>query len=203
MHNLVDLTGRTFGELYVIGRTEKKGMPVYWDCQCSCGNIKSVAAKHLKSGGTKSCGCKQHIRSHYIHGMTGTKLYQTRIHMLERCNNPKDKRYKNYGGRGIKVCEEWSKSFTSFRDWALANGYKEGLSIDRIDVNGNYEPSNCRWITMAEQANNTTRSVYITHNGETLTKADWVRKIGINYSTFSLRYLKYGNDDRIFQKKMK
>ncbi len=203
MYNLVDLTGKTFGELVVIGRTKKKSMPVYWDCKCSCGKIKSVAAKHLKSGATKSCGCKQHIRSHYIHGMTGTKLYKTRIHMLERCNNPKDKSYKNYGGRGIKVCEEWSKSFTSFRDWALANGYKEGLSIDRIDVNGNYEPSNCRWITMAEQANNTTRSVYITHNGETLTKADWVRKIGIKYATFSLRYLKYGNDDRIFKKEMK
>lgn len=202
MYNLVDLTGKTFGELYVIGRTQKKGMPVYWDCRCSCGKIKSVAAKHLKSGATKSCGCKQHEHSHLIHGMTGTKLYKTRLHMIYRCENPKDKRYKNYGGRGIKVCKEWRNSFVAFRDWAFANGYKEGLSIDRIDVNGDYEPSNCRWITMAEQAGNTTRSVFITHNGETHTKAEWARIIGINAGTFAHRYEKYGNNDRIFQKEM-
>lgn len=202
MEKIVDLTGKHFGELMVLKRSFKKGNAIYWTCQCSCGNIKDIAGKHLKSGGTKSCGCKQQEHSHFIHGMTNSRIYSIWQHMKDRCGKKWDKRYKNYGGRGISVCKEWQNSFLAFYNWAFANGYKDNLSIDRIDVNGNYEPSNCRWITMAEQAGNTTRSVFITHCGESHTKAEWSRIIGITVGCFAARYKRHGNVDLIFQKRM-
>lgn len=103
--------------------------------------------------------------------------------MRERCYDPKSKRFPDYGGRGISVCEEWRHDFASFRDWALANGFREGLSIDRIDVNGNYCPENCRWITMAEQQKNKRNVPKISWNGETHTLPEWADILGIKYGT--------------------
>jgi hypothetical protein len=107
--------------------------------------------------------------------------------MMTRCNNPKSDRYYRYGGRGIKVCDEWLHNYTAFRDWALSHGYEEGLTIDRIDLDGNYNPENCRWITPSEQMKNTSTNCFLTFNGETLILAEWSRRVGISAETISRR----------------
>lgn len=157
---LVDITGRTFGNLLVLRRGEnspdKKAM---WVCKCMiCGNEVCVASYPLRHGKSNPCPCSRkrfdgENSPSYIHGESHTRLHNIWTGMLNRCRNPNTERYKNYGGRGISVCDEWH-NYLNFRDWALSNGYKEDLSIDRIDVDGNYEPQNCRWIPMREQAKN-------------------------------------------------
>lgn len=129
------------------------------------------------------------VERNTIHGESGTKLNRKWKKMKERCYNTNCERYKNYGGRGITVCEEW-QGFIPFRDWALANGYEEGLSIDRINNDGNYEPSNCRWVTMAEQNRNTSRTVRITIDGVTKCASEWARIAGVHNSTIIKRYRK-------------
>ena len=115
-----------------------------------------------------------------MHGLRNTRLNGIWRGIKTRCNNPNHRSYKNYGARGVKICEEWNE-FKSFYEWAMANGYKEDLTIDRIDVNGDYEPNNCRWISMQEQLNNTRVNRYVTICGETNTVAEWARKFGISY----------------------
>lgn len=166
MPNFIDLTGERFGAVTVIERAANSPKnEVMWKCRCDCGNEFTTRARSLRSGETKGCGCLRLQHSTQAaravntkHGAAPhrgyTKLYNTWLRMKGRCNRPTATNYQYYGGRGISVCEEWEKDFSSFRSWALANGYREGLSIDRIDVNGNYCPENCRWITMAEQQRN-------------------------------------------------
>ena len=183
MGKTLDLTGQRFGKLSVLCKSGYHNGKIMWRCVCDCGNETTVYGGSLRSGNTKSCGCinaKQNPR--YKHGLSKTRLYHSWNAMMQRCNNPKDKRYANYGGRGISVCKEW-QDFMTFRDWALSNGYASDLSIDRIDVNGNYCPENCRWATRIEQANNTTRNHYVTYNGETHTVAEWARLLGIDQSS--------------------
>lgn len=155
------LEGQRYGKLVVLN----EATPIYsktgkmirrWECQCDCGNITVVRHGDLRNGRTVSCGCYNYEKESVlkIHGYSSTKLYGVYIKMKSRCNNPNDKNYADYGGRGIKVCEEWNISSESFIDWALKNGYKEGLSIDRINVNGNYEPGNCRWADAETQCLN-------------------------------------------------
>lgn len=115
------------------------------------------------------------------------RIYSIWHNMKSRCYYNKSDKYKYYGGRGITVCDEWRDSFKAFYAWAMANGYRDDLTIDRIDVDGNYEPSNCRWIDMLAQNNNTSKNHYITHNGETKTAAEWARQYGINRSLFTTR----------------
>lgn len=122
-----------------------------------------------------------------VHNGRHTKLYGVWTAMLGRCRNHNCSAFKNYGGRGISVCPLWSQSFSSFRDWANKNGYKDGLTIDRINNNGDYEPSNCRWITRAEQNKNYRRNRFITYKGETLCLSDWANRYGINRTTIAWR----------------
>lgn len=124
---------------------------------------------------------------HNANGMSKTKLYKVYHSMIERTMRTKDKSFKNYGGRGIKVCDEWLHDFMKFYEWSMAHGYKEGLSIDRIDVNGNYEPSNCRWIPMSEQSANRRTNHYITIDGQTKPMMQVAREHGVNYHTLFTR----------------
>ena len=158
-----DLTGKRFGRLTVIKRVANNANnKVMWLCKCDCGNEATVIGSRLYTGKTKSCGClirETTIKRSTKHGYGATHkhLYATRLNMINRCNNPKNKDYGYYGGRGIKVCPEWTdkeNGVAAFCGWALANGYAEGLTIDRIDVNGDYSPDNCRWVTMAVQCTN-------------------------------------------------
>ena len=125
----------------------------------------------------------------YKHGKTNTRLYQIWRGIKKRCYVPTHKYYKHYGGRGIIVCDEWKNNFMNFYDWAVRNNYNEKLTIDRIDVNGNYEPNNCRWITQSEQLKNKTNNVYISYKGRTQTMSDWAKEFGLKQNVFRQRYI--------------
>ena len=189
-----DLTGQRFGRLVAIesvGR-DKQGY-VIWRCHCDCGNEKNVSTKNLGKG-TESCGCLAReltIRRLTKHGKCHSRIYETYRGMVDRCNSPNTHEYENYGGRGIKVCDEWM-DFQNFYDWAMANGYNEDAersqcTIDRMDVNGDYEPSNCRFVTMKTQQRNRRNNVLITYNGETHCLSEWAEIAGLRYGTFLKR----------------
>ena len=198
MGKMNDLSGQRFGRLVVLERTGSKNNRPLWLCKCDCGNEKIVSTSGLKSGDTKSCGCLkqektiENNKNKTTHGKSKTKLYNVWFDIKRRCYNPKRENYKDYGGRGIKVCDEWKNNFEKFYNWANENGYKEGLSIDRIDVNGDYEPKNCRWVDNYAQANNKTNNFLITYNGETHTATEWSNIVGIRADTILHRIKKHG-----------
>lgn len=161
---LIDLTGQKFHRLTVLRRSEHNtnGGKPKWVCQCDCGNITEVGGCELKSGNTKSCGCWNTEVAHTqftTHGYSKTRLYRVWCGMKERCYNPKNKRYDDYGGRGIRVCDEWLNDFVAFREWAFENGYDENApfgqyTLDRANNNEGYYPFNCVWSTIAQQNRN-------------------------------------------------
>ena len=185
MGNLIDLTGKRFGKLTVIKKHNQDKWGCWnWLCKCDCGKESIVSGGHLRGMKTKSCGCSRKESKNFSHKMTGTRIYSIWQAMKSRCYYEKSEIFKYYGGRGIKVCDEWKNSFISFYEWSMKNGYDENAergqcTIDRIDVNGNYEPNNCRWATIKQQANNTRRNHFIEYNGKTQTVSQWANELGV------------------------
>jgi hypothetical protein len=184
-YNFKDLTGLRFGKLVVLNMEgHSKDGHITWRCKCDCGKEKVVMGKMLTIGKTQSCGCLRAENLRKIattHGKSNTKLNSVWLSMRGRCLNSNNWAYHNYGGRGIKVCEEWN-NFAAFYKWAIENGYKDKLTIDRINNNGNYEPSNCRWATAKEQANNKRTNHYVEYHGERKTMSQLSDEHNINYS---------------------
>ena len=209
MAKFLDLTGQRFGKLTVIkfskdvqsGNRKRK----YWLCQCDCGNLKEVRTDGLTRGTTKSCGClkvensyknltdKYQFKPKYK--VRNRKLYFVWRDIKMRCDDISNKRY---GGRGITICNEWL-NFDNFALWALNNGYKEGLSIDRINNDGNYEPSNCRWVTMKEQCRNKSTNILIEYKDQNITLAELCEISNVPYMTLRDRYYRGDRGDRLIR----
>lgn len=191
-----NLVGMKFGRLTVMDRESPKSKKAkgLWVCKCECGNVIKVNTSDLKSGNTTSCGCKRKETLRQLrtkHGESNTRLYNVWSDMKKRCYNTKNVDYKNYGGRGISVCDEWM-DFQNFYDWAIANGYDETAprgqcTIDRINVDGNYEPKNCRWVDRYIQMNNKRNNRILTYNGESHTLAEWCEIVNIPYNCLKSR----------------
>lgn len=190
MSRLIDLTGQRFGRLVVkVRRGSDNWKSSLWLCQCDCGNNCLVSSHNLRTNHTQSCGCLQKeatSRALTTHGYRNTKLYGVWNSMLSRCQRKNNSAFAHYGGRGISVCDEW-RAFDGFLRWSLANGYREGLSIDRIDNDKGYCPDNCRWETMKVQANNRRYTLKAEYNGEIRTVAEWADTYGIKYATLRKR----------------
>lgn len=180
----IDLTGKRFGMLTVLERADKTKSGTKWLCRCDCGQTCCVLPNNLRGGRQKSCGClRRRTPLNRTHGDSrSVRLYRIWSDMKTRCCNPSMKSYALYGGRGINVCTEWANSYEAFRDWSLRSGYVDDLSLDRIDNDGNYEPTNCRWATREQQSNNRRSNRLITANGSTKTMAEWARESGIRYT---------------------
>ena len=191
---MIDITGKKFGKLTVLGYSHNKRGQSYWTCECECGNKKIVRAGHLFSGGVRSCGCllKNGNKTHGLWSRS-KRLYKSWNTMIQRCENIKNTHFWDYGGRGIKVCNDWHDPL-KFEKWALENGYNDNLTIDRIDVNGDYCSENCRWATIKQQAQNKRNSHYITINGDEKCLAEWLRYFKTTRGCFHRR-VKSGMDE--------
>jgi hypothetical protein len=189
MSRLIDLTGKRFGRLSILSRAENtKTMKVRWKCLCDCGKEIDVQSCNLKSGNTKSCGCwnSEALSTRTtVHRLCDTPEYKSWGGMIYRCTTTTCKYYHNYGGRGITVCDRW----LVFQNFYADMGPKPSRhhSIDRIDNSGNYCPANCKWSTRTEQSNNRRSNRRLTFNGETLTVAQWSRKLGISCDVLESR----------------
>lgn len=192
----LDLQGCRFGRLKIVSQAANKIMPNgdsrrAWFCECDCGNTIVVTTRDLQKGDVKSCGClKREVdkKRNYLHGEHGSHLHNVWVAMRRRCANKKNADYHRYGGRGISVCAEWQDDYIAFRDWAISNGYSSSLTIDRIDVNGDYSPENCRWVTMKDQCNNRSNNAIICSNGISHTISEWAEIVNLPYTTLYMRF---------------
>ena len=187
---LIDLTGHRFGRLVVVKKQGVKGGRPAWLCKCDCGSEVTVRGNDLRRGATQSCGClhrDQLIERNTTHGLCGNRLYNIWGCMVQRCYNSNTPCYNLYGGRGITICDEWRNDFKSFYDWAMAHGYEDNLTIDRIDNDKGYSPENCRWITIKEQGNNRSTNRRLEYNGERHTISEWGELLGIDSEIISSR----------------
>lgn len=197
-----DITGERFNNLTALNfeyRDERHNH--YWKFRCDCGTEIVARKSAVTSGNTKRCSqCSIEERRNrgITHGLIKTRLYREWAGMIQRCELPSSTSYDRYGALGISVCEEWHK-FEPFAEWSIANGYSDELTIDRIDVEGNYEPSNCRWVGNLEQANNKRTNVYITVDGEVHTIADWARIYRMKYHTLYDRVKKGWSKNELFK----
>lgn len=202
MGRFKDLTGQKFDRLTVIKRagTSKSGK-VLWLCECSCRehNQITTTTSNLITGNTKSCGClakesaSRTGKANTIHGDTDTRLYRIFHGMKDRCYNSKNKDYARYGGRGIKVCEEWLNDYITFKKWAINNGYQEDLAIERKDFDKDYCPENCKWISMSQQQRNKSSNRVITYNGESKILVEWAEQFNIPYNVLCARINETGH----------
>ena len=193
MSKLIDLTGQRFGRLSVIKRAENHKGRVAWLCKCDCGKFHIIISKSLRNGACQSCGCldlESRALRQTTHNLSNTKLYNIYMSIKSRCKNINNERFSSYGGRGITICEEWNNDFLSFYNWSMSNGYIDGLTIDRINNNGSYEPNNCRWTDMKVQNNNRRNNKFITYNGKTKTLQQWADSLGINQDNLSSRLIR-------------
>lgn len=185
MSRLKDITGQKFNRLLVVSRAENsKSGKASWNCKCDCGNMVVVWGSNLRNGHTQSCGCLQRERTSEAsttHGKTHTKIHTVWKTMKQRCFCKNHHKFKDYGGRGITVCDEWKNDFQAFYDYVseLPHFGEEGYSIDRINNDGNYEPGNVKWSTLKEQARNRRTCRYVYYNGEFLTIAELSEKTGV------------------------
>ena len=193
MSRVKDITGQRFGRLQVVKIVGKdKRHNLLYECICDCGNTTVTNGTLLRAGKTRSCGClAKNNFDRTTHGLSHTPLYGVWRTMKTRCYDRNSNHYKNYGARGIVICDEWKNNFKAFYDWSMANGYAKGLTIDRMNVDGNYEPENCRWVTQREQCNNKTTNRYITYKGQTKTIHEFADEYGIKYTTLWARINTY------------
>lgn len=190
-----DLIGKTFGSLKVVSKHSSGNGEVVWNCECVCGKIIQVSTGRLNFGNVTSCGCMKRNRTierNATHGLSNTRLYEIWIGMKKRCYDENSERYKDYGGRGITICSEWLNDFQAFYDWAVANGYRDDLTIERKDVNGNYCPENCEWIPMAKQMRNQRKTIRYTLFGIEKPLVEWCEYAEVKNSRAYQRY-KNGN----------
>lgn len=202
MPHFKDLTGQQFGQFTVINVSRKvqsgKRERYYWNCKCECGNFKEVRTDCLTSGTVQSCGCLKkaqdriNLTKFHRHKLSNTNLWHVYYSMRRRCYHPDDSHYSNYGGRGIAICDEWKDSFDNFIKWAFNNGYEEGLQIDRIDNNGNYEPHNCRWVSLKSNCRNRGSNVLVEYQGQWITIAELAEILNKPYRTVYHKYRRYG-----------
>lgn len=181
---LINLVGERFGRLVVIDKAESKSHHTRWLCLCDCGNKCIVHGTSLKTGNTTSCGCykKENAQKLYSSVRQNDKgLYAVWNGIKQRCSNPNNISYHNYGGRGIKMCSQWEQNYEAFYNWAMNSGYKKGLEIDRVDNNGDYCPENCRWVSHYVQANNKRNIKLYTINGVTKSLPQWCREYNQEY----------------------
>lgn len=196
----IDMKGQKINRLTIIERYYKQSSNrTLWLCKCDCGNEVVAEGYQIRKGYTKSCGCYRDEKIGNLnksHGKRYSHLYTIYSAMKGRCNNPNNKAYGNYGGRGIKVSKEWDENFQKFYDWAKQNGYKEKLTLDRIDVNEGYYPQNCRWVTMKEQQNNRRDNIFIEHNGIKKTVNELAEEKGVSYNYIYARYFRDYEQER-------